>query len=113
MTSTRAIKVAVLHGAVPPDAPPDERDTLIQVEAVSAALRRLGYAPEPVPFSLDLEAVLHALQRLDPAFVFNLAESVAGSGRPRCTVKISTGSPCATICAVAASAKSCCWKPSA
>ena len=81
MIHSDAAKVAILHGAVPPDASPDERDSLVQVEAVSAALQRLGYAPEPVPFSLDLESVQHALQRLDPAFVFNLVESVAGSGQ--------------------------------
>lgn len=56
MTSTRAIKVAVLHGAVPPDAPLDERDTLVQLEAVSAALQRLGYAPETV-----MTAVCHGV----------------------------------------------------
>ena len=35
--------IAVLHGAVASDAPPDERDTLRQAEEVAVALRRLGH----------------------------------------------------------------------
>ena len=73
--------VAVLHGAVPPTAPPDDQDTLVQVDVVAAALRRLGWRPEPVPVTLDLAAMLRRLKAMKPAIVFNLVESIGGVGR--------------------------------
>lgn len=76
----RPSRVAVLYGAVAPDAPPDEQDALVQVETVERALTALGYAPVPVPLSLDLDAARSRLQRLRPAFVFNLVESIDGMG---------------------------------
>lgn len=74
-------RVAVLHGAVPPDAPADEQDVLVQVEAVSAALRRLGHQPTALPLDLDLAAAQAQLADLRPDLVLNLVESIAGSGR--------------------------------
>lgn len=74
-------RVAILYGAVGVDAPADEQDALVEVEAVGCALARLGLAPEPVPLTLDLEAARARLARLRPRFVFNLVESVAGRGR--------------------------------
>jgi D-alanine-D-alanine ligase len=76
-----AMKIAVLHGKVPPDAGKDELDVLVQVEAVSGALADLGYEPVVVPFSTDLKAVIEALAAIRPAFAFNLVESVEGQGR--------------------------------
>ncbi len=75
------MKVAVLHGAVPADASPDELDTLVQAEAVSTALARLGHHPVAVPFSLDLTGVREHLLALQPDLVFNLVEAVEGHGR--------------------------------
>ncbi|MGQ0676453.1 MAG: D-alanine--D-alanine ligase family protein [Rhodospirillales bacterium] len=74
-------RVAILHGAVPPEAPPDDQDTLAQVELAAGALRRLGYAPEPVPVTLDLGAMVRRLEAIDPLIVFNLVESIGGVGR--------------------------------
>lgn len=74
-------KVAVLHAHVPENASPDELDTLVQAEAVSQSLSRLGYDPAPVSFSLNLETVETRLRSLRPAFVFNLVESVKGLGK--------------------------------
>jgi len=74
-------KVALLHAHVPETASADEQDTLVQVEAVSQSLARLGYEPVPVSFGLNLEAVENRLRSLRPAFVFNLVESVRGLGR--------------------------------
>lgn len=71
----------VLHGAVPPDAAPDELDVLIEVQSVSAALERLDYAVEALPLTLDLQAAHAELRARSPALVFNLVESVNGSGR--------------------------------
>jgi D-alanine-D-alanine ligase len=73
--------VAVLHGAVAPDAPSDEQDTLVQVEAVSRALRRLGWRAEPVPVTLDLDAFARRLDALKPCFAFNLVEALGGVGQ--------------------------------
>ena len=73
--------IVVLHGYVPPDAPKDELDTLVEVENVSSALGRLGYEPVSVPFSLDTKAVLEVLRELRPIIVFNLVECLEGSGQ--------------------------------
>jgi len=74
-------RVTVLHGAVPPEAPPDEQDTLVQAAAVTAALQRGGFAAEPLAATLNLEALRAELIAREPALVFNLVESLAGSGR--------------------------------
>jgi len=73
--------VVVLHGAVPDDAPPDEQDVVEEVRVVGAALAALGYRAEPVALTLDLETARARLEGLAPAIVFNLVESVGGSGR--------------------------------
>jgi D-alanine-D-alanine ligase len=75
------VKVAVLHGQVPANAPKDEQDVLVEVEVVSRALARLGHDPVAVPFSLDMAALRLTLEALDPALVFNLVESVEGRGQ--------------------------------
>lgn len=75
------MKTVILHGAIAEDAPPDELDTLAQVDAVRAALEELGHEVATVPFSLDLEAARNALRRHAPDLVFNLVESVEGAGR--------------------------------
>ncbi len=71
--------VAVVHNAVPPGAPADERDVLDQVEAVGAALTRNGHAWQAVPADLDLGALRARLDKLQPALAFNLVESLGGS----------------------------------
>ena len=71
------MRVAVLHNAVPADAPLEDQDTLVQVEAVSAALTRLGHEPATVSCTLDLAALRDELLRLRPDVVFNLVESLA------------------------------------
>jgi D-alanine-D-alanine ligase len=73
--------VAILHGAVPPDAPPDDQDTLLQVGIVAGALKRLGHEATPVPVTLDLAAMARRLEEMNPAVVFNLVESIGGVGR--------------------------------
>ena len=62
-------KIGILHPHVDEKATEDEKDVLIQVEAISKALRKLGYNPAPVKFSLNLEAVAKVLRKLKPAFV--------------------------------------------
>lgn len=72
-------KVVVLHSEVKEGATMDEEDVLVQVEAVSEALLDLGYRPVAVPFTLDTRRVLDTAA--GAAFVFNLVETVQGSGR--------------------------------
>lgn len=73
--------IVVLHGAVPPNAPKDEQDTLVEVHEVSEALVRLGYEVCALSCSLDLQALADALKKLRPRAVFNLVESLEGKGR--------------------------------
>lgn len=73
--------IAILYSNIPPDAPEDEQDTLIEVEAVLAALRRLDYDGVPVPVSLNLYETLDTLRVINPRAVFNLVESLDGCGR--------------------------------
>ncbi len=70
----------MLHGAVPPEAPPDEQDTLIQAAAVARALTALGHRTLAVPLTLDLGAARTALEAARPDLVFNLVEAVDGRG---------------------------------
>jgi D-alanine-D-alanine ligase len=71
----------VLHDQVKTNAPPDQVDTLQQVGAVSRALQALGYRVQPLALNLNLSEARNRLRTLNPALVFNLAESVEGDGR--------------------------------
>ncbi len=73
--------VVVLHSAVSKDAGKDEQDVLEQAKAVSEALRRLGYEHSIQPFDGDVERLEECLQRVRAGLVFNLVETVGGSGR--------------------------------
>ncbi len=73
--------IVILHGEVPPTAPPDEQDVLVQVEQVAQALQSLSYPVATLPLTLDLADARRQLEALRPRLVFNLVESVAGSGR--------------------------------
>ena len=78
MNTMRAL---ILHNPVSPGASADEADVLVQAEAVSKALLKLGYEPVTEAFYPDLDAFKETMHRIDPKFVFNLVESVAGTGR--------------------------------
>jgi D-alanine-D-alanine ligase len=72
--------VGLLDGSLQADRA-DEADTLIQWEAVSAELLRLGHEVSALEFSLDLNTVLGLLEEARPDLVFNLVESVRGESR--------------------------------
>jgi D-alanine-D-alanine ligase len=72
--------VAVLHGRVPPEAPADEQDTLIQAAEVATALGDLGWRPTVLTADLDLGALRRRLDDLGARFVFNLVEAIDGKG---------------------------------
>lgn len=75
------MKIAILHDELPPDARPDELDTLVQADSVTHALSELGHEPRPLGFGLNLKRMAEHLGELEPDCVFNLVESVAGQGR--------------------------------
>ncbi len=75
------MRVAILHNAVGQDGSADERDVLVQAEAVSKALEGLGHTVTILPCDLDLAAIRERLTETAPDLVFNLVESLGGSGR--------------------------------
>ncbi len=75
------MRVAIVHEEVAAAAGPDAQDTLVQVAAVRAGLLAGGHAVVELPFGLDLAANRAALLAAAPVVVFNLVESLAGTGR--------------------------------
>lgn len=75
------MKIVVLHGEIVQDAPEDEVDGWIQAQAVRQALAELGYDASPMAFSEDIEANVNALMSHRPELVFNLVETLGGTGR--------------------------------
>jgi D-alanine-D-alanine ligase len=73
------VTIAILHNRVLDETSAADRDVLVQVEAVSAALAQLGHPTAVVPCSLDLQSLQRQLQQLRPAAAFNLVESLDGS----------------------------------
>ncbi len=73
------MRVAVLHNFVPPDAPPEDQDTLVQVGAIAEALARLGHEAIAVFCQLDLSGMRDELLRLRPDLIFSLVESLDGA----------------------------------
>lgn len=67
--------VPVIHGAALDR--PDEADTIVAAEAISAALVELGFRSEVVAIAPGLEA-LDTLSRERPALIFNLVEAIGG-----------------------------------
>ena len=74
------MRVLVLHSDVPPDAPPDDQDTLLQAAAVEHSLARLGHEASCAVFAPDATKLEALLTNENPDLVFNLVESVWGRG---------------------------------
>ena len=75
------MKAIILHSEIESCAAADEQDVLVQVEAVTEALRALGHEVQALPFSLDLAGMADRLKRGACDFVFNLVETGGGQGR--------------------------------
>ena len=75
------MRVAILFNAVSEQAKTDELDVLVQLEAIAAALDRLGHESTRIPCSLDLREMTAAVNRIRPDVVFNLVECLDGHGR--------------------------------
>jgi len=74
-------RVVILHDDVPPAAPTDQQDTLVQANAIATALEALGFGTTRMAFDPDLPTTAAALRELNPVAVFNLVESISGIGR--------------------------------
>jgi D-alanine-D-alanine ligase len=72
------VYVSILHNRVADGASESDRDVLVQVEVVAAALGQLGLQSAVVPCDLDLQSLQDELGRR-PDVVFNLVESLSGS----------------------------------
>lgn len=75
------MRIAVVHNALGDQSAPDEQDVLVQADAVTAALERLGHTTVRLTCDLNLSAVHRQLEAARPDLVFNLVESLAGTGR--------------------------------
>jgi D-alanine-D-alanine ligase len=75
------MRVVIVHNAIDDGDAPDERDVLVQAETVRTALRTLGHEPGTLPCSLDLSESKRRLVDLHPDLVFNIVESLDGTGR--------------------------------
>jgi D-alanine-D-alanine ligase len=71
----------ILHNRVPEGAAPDDADVLAQADAVAGVMTGLGYEVHRLAVGLDLMALARELQAARPQLVFNLVESLGGSGR--------------------------------
>src|SRR5262249_5999024 len=60
----------------------DEQDTLVQAGAIAMALRGTEHEGSLAPFAPDAAALESLVARKCPGVVFNLVESVWGSGLP-------------------------------
>jgi D-alanine-D-alanine ligase len=75
------MRIAIVHNDVNAASAPDERDVLVQVETVATALACLGHQTDRLPCTLDLARLRQRLETLRPDLVFNLVESLGGTGR--------------------------------
>lgn len=75
------MRVAVIHNALGEDSAPDEQDVLAQADAVTQSLQRLGHETVGLNCDLNLAAIRDRLREVRPDLVFNLVESLAGTGR--------------------------------
>ncbi|MDH5752944.1 MAG: ATP-grasp domain-containing protein [Deltaproteobacteria bacterium] len=70
--------VAVLYGAVSPQAGLADQDTVEQVRCISEALLGMGYPVVVLSMDLRLEVIRDRLTSVRPRLVFNLVESING-----------------------------------
>jgi D-alanine-D-alanine ligase len=71
----------VLHNEAADDSAVDDRDVLVQRDAVLEALRSLGHDAAALSCTLNLATVSSRLKELRPDVVFNLVESLGGTDR--------------------------------
>ena len=74
------LKVAIIHNLVTNESAVDESDVIIQAQAVANALIEIGHQPVSVMCDLDLKRLKERLGKIQPDAIFNLVESLDGSG---------------------------------
>ena len=74
-------RIIILHADIPEDAPEDEKDVFQQVKSVSDAITEMDFKPVALPISLNLEKAREDIEKIKPKAIFNLVESLAGTGR--------------------------------
>jgi len=75
------VRVVVLYHESGEEATVEDRDVLVQRDAVSDALKRLGHQTSCLSCTLDLATAKQQLIALAPDLVFNLVESLGGTDR--------------------------------
>lgn len=75
------MKIVILYSGTAANSSLDEQDVLIQVDAVTAALKKLGHDVYALAVRLNLEEAVDKLAALRPELVFNLMESLSGHDR--------------------------------
>jgi D-alanine-D-alanine ligase len=75
------MRIVIAHNDAGDASSPDERDVLLQVQAITAALGALGHQAEHLACTLDLARFYNELEALHPDLVFNLVESLEGTGQ--------------------------------
>jgi D-alanine-D-alanine ligase len=73
--------ILILHPDITPDAPPEDLDTLVQVEAIEAVLKARRQIVSRAAFTRDPDGLAAIIKSHSADVVFNLVESVDGSGR--------------------------------
>jgi D-alanine-D-alanine ligase len=73
-------KVVILFNKLSENPQPDELDVLTQVNLVAETLQELGYVTSEVQFSFKIDEAIHQIKEINPAFVFNLVESIDNKG---------------------------------
>ena len=71
----------ILHNPVSVDSKEDELDVLNQAELIEKALSSLWYTSERMEFSMNIGNLVNNIRNKDPEIVFNLVETVNGTGR--------------------------------
>jgi D-alanine-D-alanine ligase len=72
--------VVVAYNKVLPNAGPDELDIFDQVQLAEQCLAELGYQTERLEIDLNVNVFADKLKEIQPAFVFNLVESIQNHG---------------------------------
>jgi len=75
------MKITIAHADISAGSGKDEQDVLVQAEAVHKSLLELGHEVSRLPVTLDLHKAETDLSLHRPDLVFNLVESLAGTGR--------------------------------
>lgn len=72
------MRILVLHSNLPPDAPPEDLDTLATSQAIVRTLHAMGHWAAAAPFDMDPARIQSAVREARIDIVFNMVESALG-----------------------------------